>query len=415
MALETILNSDGFELDWENSADYLHLLCRHPNLEQPLGISLDSQERQDFLEIIRSAQRAQTKPLDHRVRLGALPARPARLRLALDPGPRLVLEAVRAGRQLFQVSLDARSALRALIHLLIQESSETARWFDGPLQEREEGRLQLGDQWGEWNEPFSHVVGPGGEWLPLAELPQGQVMRGWLNEQGVWERLSLDKGAPYAPDRLVERGLFEQAEAAYSVMEGNPAKQELGLAYLAVMRGPLLEALPHLQAAREGSAGLSEEDENLLLELETYLLCQQGPEKMSQVAQNMQKLVARQVTRDRWAARRALSNWRVQLDLLFDGAPPATTLQVWQGWLAQLQGPIEVPTLSFARPGSWSQPKTEPAHVPVRELPPEKSQLAPLLAIALALLLGFWWRWKHPVQWGAAASPSATRSEGPRP
>lgn len=74
----------------------------------------------------------------------------------------------------------------------------------------------MGYQWGEWNEPFSHVVGPSGEWLPLVELPEGQVMRGWLNKQGVWERLSLDQGAPDGPDRLVERGLFEQAEAAYS-------------------------------------------------------------------------------------------------------------------------------------------------------------------------------------------------------
>lgn len=121
--------------------------------------------------------------------------------------------------------------------------------------------------------------------------------------------------------------------------------------------------------------------------------------------------MARQITRDRWAARRALSNWRVQLDLLFEGSPPPMTLQVWQGWLAQLPGPVEVPTLSFARPGSWSQPRAEPFNVSVRELPPERSQLAPLLAIALALLLGFWWRWKHPVQWGSP--PTSTAPSGP--
>lgn len=376
-----------------------------------MGICLDSRERLDLLSIVRAAQRAQTQPLEHRLRLGSLPPRPARLRLAMDPGPRLVLEAIQAGRQLFEVSLDSRSALRALIHVLIQESGESTRKLEGSLGESGEGRMQLGDQWGDWQEPLSHVLGPAGEWLPLAELPRGQALQGWLNRQGAWERVSLDGGAPEAPDRLVERGLFEQAEAAYSVMEGNRAKQELGRAYLAVQRGPLLEALPHLQIARELSSDLSEADENLLLELETYLLCQQGREKTSQIAQNMQKLVARQITADRWAARRALSNWRVLLDLLYDGQVPPMLVQVWKGWLAQLPAPIQLPTLSFARPGSWSPPTQQPAERPThRELPPERSQLAPLLAIFFALVLGFWWRWQHPVKWGLRPTASATGS-----
>lgn len=414
MALETILSGDGFELDWENSGDFLHLQCRHENLEHPLALSLDSQERQDFLTLVRGAQRALTQPSGQRLRLGALPARPVRLRLALDPGARLVVEAISAARQLFEVSLDARSAVRALIHLLFQQPGETTRQLQGSLGERSDGYVELGPHRGEWKEPYSHVVGPSGEWLPLAELPLSQPLTGWLNSQGIWERLSLDAGAPEAPDRLVERGLFEQAEAAYSVMEGNPAKQELGRAYLAVQRGPLLEALPHLKAARDLSAELSEADENLLLELETYLLCQQGPEKLGQVAQNMQKLVARQVTRDRWAARRALSNWRVMLDLLYDGQVPAMPLQVWQAWMAQIPSPVEVNTLSFARPGSWSQTEEPPMSPPAaRVLPPERSQLPPLIAIILALLFGFWWRWKHPVRWDPAPSPTATASSGP--
>lgn len=412
MALETILSSDGFEFEWENSGDFLHLVCRHSQLESPLGFSLDAQERRDFLDLVRSAQRIQMQPLEHRHRLGALPARPARMRLSLDPGPRLVLEAVLAGRQLFEVSLDGRSAVRALVHLLIQEPAETTRRLQGGLAEREPGRVQLGNQWGEWHEAHSHVLGPAGEWLPLSELPAGQALRGWLNEQGVWERLSLDVEPPSGPDRLVERGLFEQAEAAYAVMEGNEAKQQLGLAYLAVQRGPLLEALPHLQAARGLSEQLSEADENLLLELETYLLCQQGNEKTSMVAQNMQKLVARQITRDRWAARRALSNWRVLLDLLWEGQVPPLPLQVWQGWLAQLPAPVELPTLSFARPDSWTKSAEMPPEQAqtYRELPPERSLKAPLVAIALAILLGSWWRWKHPVQWGPEPHPQATGS-----
>lgn len=410
MALETILNSEGFELAWENSDDFLHLVCRHPQLEAPLGISLDAQERADFLDLVRSAQRIQAQPLDHRKRLGALPARPARLRLSIDPGPRLVLEAVLAGRQLFEVSLEGRSSVRALVHLLIQEPAQPTVRMQAGLTEREPGRVQLGHQWGQWQEPHSHVLGPSGEWLPLSELPAGQILRGWLNSQGVWERLSLAIDPPAGPDRLVERGLFDQAEAAYAVMEGNEAKQELGRAYLAVQRGPLLEALPHLQAARTLSEQLSEADENLLLELETYLLCQQGNEKTSLVAQNMQKLVARQITQDRWAARRALSNWRVLLDLLWDGQVPPLPLQVWQGWLAQLPAPVEQATLCFARPGSWTKSPEPIEYRPApRVLPPERSQLAPLMAIVLALLLGFWWRWKHPVQWGPAA-PAASSS-----
>ncbi|MBX3170148.1 MAG: hypothetical protein KF760_22275 [Candidatus Eremiobacteraeota bacterium] len=411
MALETILSSDGFQLAWENSADFLHLVCHHPQLETPLGISLDAQERQDFLEIVRSAQRMQTQSLEQSHRLGALPARPARLRLALAPGPRLVVEAILAGRQLFEVSLESRSAVRALVHLLIQQPDSTTRRIEATLGEREQDRVQLGGQWGVWREPHSHVLGPAGEWLPLAELPAGQALRGWLNPNGNWERLSLDAGAPAGPDRLVERGLFEQAEAAYGVMEANQAKQELGRAYLAVQRGPLLEALPHLQVARSLSGELSEEDENLLLELETYLLCQQGTDKASLIVQNMQKLVARQVTRDRWAARRALSNWWVLLDLLWDGQVPALPLQVWQSWLAQIPSPIMLPTLSFARPAAWSRPAEKPARVlPARVLPPERSQLAPLIAILLALLLGFWWRWKHPVQWSTQPTAPVTGS-----
>lgn len=35
-----------------------------------------------------------------------------------------------------------------------------------------------------------------------------------VKPSGRLERVSLDGGAPEAPDRLVERGLFEQAEAA---------------------------------------------------------------------------------------------------------------------------------------------------------------------------------------------------------
>lgn len=411
MALETILSSDGFELHWENSGDFLHLVCEHPNLERPLGISLDSQERQDFLELVRSAQRLQSQPLEQRHRLGALPGRPARLRLCLDPGPRLLLEAVLAGRQLFEVSLEGRSTVRALVHLLIEQPTQTTVRIDATLGEREQGRVQLGPHWGQWQEPHSHVLGPAGEWLPLSELSTGEALRGWRNEQGVWERLSLDPGPPSGPDRLVERGLFQQAEMAYAVLAENPAKQALGLAYLAVQRGPLLEALPHLQAARGLSHQLSEEDENLLLEMETYLLSQQGPEKTAQVAQNMQKLVARQVTRDRWAARRALSNWRVLLDLLWEGKVPPLPLQVWQGWLAQIPAPVELPTLSFARPDSWSKAlEPPPAARPLRELPPERSQLAPLMAIVLALLLGFWWRWKHPVQWEPRPTPRVSGS-----
>lgn len=412
MGLETILSNNGFELAWENSGDFLHLLCHHPQLESPLGVSLDAQERQDFLEIVRSAQRMQGQPVEHRQRLGSLPGRPARLRLAVDPGPRLVIEAILSGRQLFEVSLEARSAVRALIHLLIQPAGTHTRTIEATLGERDQGRVQLGPHWGTWQEPHSHVLGPAGEWLPLTELPVDQPLRGWLNEQGAWERLSLDTGAPPGPDRLVERGLYEQAEAAYAVMEANEAKQELGRAYLAVQRGPLLEALPHLQAARNLSDQLGEEDENLLLEMETYLLCQQGQDMTAQVVQNMQKLLARQVTRDRWAARRALSNWRVLLDLLWEGQVPAVALQVWNGWLNQIPSPVLVPTLSFARPSAWSKPVEKPA-LPlqiIRELPPERSQLAPLLAIALALMLGFWWRWKHPVQWGASPTPTVTGS-----
>ena len=408
MALETILSRDGFELDWENSADYLHLVCRHPQLQAPLGISLDVQERQDFLDLVRSAQRASGHPLEHRLRLGALPARPARLRLSLDPGPQLVLEAIQAGRQLFEVRLDARSAVRALVHLLIQAPEGSSQVFQGRLSGRDGARLRIGELWGSWSGLHSHVLGPSGEWLPLEELAPDQLVQAWLGPSGVWERLSLDPGAPSGPERLVERGLFEQAESALSVMDGNPAKLELARAYLAVQRGPLLEALPHLHAAREGSAELGEADENLLLELESYLLCQHGPEKTSQIAQNMQKLVARQITRDRWAARRALSNWRAYLDLIYQEEVPPLPLQVWQGWLSQLPSPVETVTLTFARPASWAAPSREPASpAPERQpLPPERSQLVPLAAIALALLLGFWWRWKHPVQWGPSPTPS---------
>ena len=258
------------------------------------------------------------------------------------------------------------------------------------------------------------MLGSSGEWLPLRELLVGQTVQAWLNPGGCWERLSLDPGAPQGPERLVERGLFEQAESALSVMEGNEAKLELARAYLLVHRGPLLEALPHLEAARSLSAGLSEADENLLLELETYLLCQHGADKTPQIAQNMQKLVARQITRDRWAARRALSNWRAFLDLLYPEEVPPLPLQVWQGWLSQLPRPLEFVTLSFARPGSWSAPLETPAPAPSRrQLPPERSQLLPLLAIALALLLGFWWRWKYPIQWDPSPNGSA-KSASPR-
>lgn len=407
MALETLLSSDGFELDWENSADFLHLVCRHPQLQTPLGFSLDVQERQDFLDLIRAAQRAQSQPLDHRRRLGALPARPARLRISLDPEARLILEAVLAGRQLFEVSLDARSAIRGLVHVLIERPEQMAQRVQGRIEVLSEDKLQIGGTWGEWRSPHSHLLGSSGEWLPLQELLPHQTVQAWLNPAGFWERLSLDPGAPQGPERLIERGLFEQAESALSVMEGNEAKLELARAYLLVHRGPLLEALPHLQASRSLAAGLSEADENLLLELETYLLCQQGSEKAPQIAQNMQKLVARQITRDRWAARRALSNWRAFLDLLYPEEVPPLPLQVWQGWLSQLPKPLEFVTLSFARPDSWVAPQAVPSAAPFRRpLPPERSQLLPLLAIGLALLVGFWWRWKYPIQWDP--SPKAT-------
>lgn len=394
MGLETILQQDGFELGWENSADFLHLVFRHGELT--LGFCLDAQERKDFLEVVREAQRLLAPPPEGRRRLGSLPPQPARIRVALGPGARLFLEAVRAGRQLFEVDLDARSSLRALIHVLTQDPADRSVAVRGYAQEAEDGRVRVGGHTGGWDPLLSHVVGPSGEWLPLNEIPSSQEVTGWLNSDEVWERLSL---AASAPAGLTDRGLYTQAEAA--LQSGpNAAELALGRAYLIVHRGPLLEALPHLGEARDGAASLSEADENLLLELETYLLCQQGREQLSQIAQNMQKLVARQLTRDRWAGRRALSNWRVFLDLVCEGEIPPMPLQVWQGWLAQLGSPLEEFTLSFARPQGQPRPQRAAA-VPQRApLPPERSLAAPLIAIVLALVVGIWWRYTHPVDWG---------------
>ena len=82
MPLETIvryrLETGSFELEWENSGNFLHLLFHHPKLSQPLGVSLDSRERQNFLLIVREAQKLQSQPLEQFVRLGSLPARPAK-------------------------------------------------------------------------------------------------------------------------------------------------------------------------------------------------------------------------------------------------------------------------------------------------------------------------------------------------
>jgi hypothetical protein len=403
MGLETVLQQAGFQLAWENSADFLHLLFRHGDLT--LGFALDVQERKDFLEIVREAQRRLAPPPEGRLRLGSLPPQPARIRLAVGPGARLILEAVRAGRQLFEVDLEARSSLRALIHLLTQEPADRAVAVRGYPQEAEDGRLRVGGHTGGWDPLFSHAVGPSGEWLPLREIPSSQEVTGWMNSEEVWERLSL---AVSAPAGLVDRGLYTQAEAAPG-SGSNAAELALGRAYLCVHRGPLLEALPHLSEAREQAALLSEADENLLLELETYLLCQQGPEQLSLIAQNMQKLVAGQLPRDRWAGRRALSNWRVFLDLIFEGQIPPMPLQVWQGWMAQLGSPIEEFTLSFARPQGQPRPQRPAVVAEPAPLPPERSLAAPLIAIVLALVLGFWWRYTHPVNWGPP-SPLVTAS-----
>lgn len=415
MALETIvryrLETGSFELEWENSGDFLHLLCHHPNLSQPLGLSLDSRERQNFLQIVREAQKLQGQPLEQAVRLGSLPGRPARLRLAMAPGPLLLVEAVGAGRQLFEVQLDSRSTLRAFIHMLSEPQDRACREIEAPFEEASATGVRLGTSWGTWNPHFSHVVGPDGEWLPLEELKPPLRLRGWLNDAGVWERLSLERYATLAEgQRLASEGLYWQAEAEFhSTPQDGPTA--LGQAYLAVQRGPLPEALPFLEKARALSAELSEAEENLLLELETYLLCQDGPDSINRVAQNMQKLVARQITRNPWGARRALSNWRVFLDLLYGGQVPSPAIHVWQGWQAQLPTPVHTPTLNFARPAAVAPaPASGGNQAPARVLPPERSLAAPLAAIALALILGMWWRWKHPVQWDAATpTPSSQR------
>ena len=404
MPLETIVRCDlgtgSFELEWENSGNFLHLLCHHPKLTQPLGVSLDSRERQNFLQIVRQAQKLQGQPLEQVIRLGALPPRPARLRLSMTPGPLLLLEAVSAGRQLFEVALNSRSTLRAFIHLLSETQDGGCQEVEGELEEASAESVRLGSHSGTWNPYFSHVLGPEGEWLPLEELSTPVRLRGSLNESGVWERLSLERSPTLAePQRLACDGLYWQAEVAFESSHDGPGA--LGQAYLAVQRGPLSEAPPFLEKARELSAYLSEKEESLLLELETYLLCQDGPGPIHRVAQNMQKLVARQITLDPWAARRALSNWRVFLDLLYDGQVPPVALQVWQGWLTQLPRGVHTPTLAFARPSREPATKPQASGPPpsAQVLPPERSLAAPLVAIGLALVLGMWWRWKHPVQW----------------
>ena len=410
MALETLLQQAGFELAWENSAEFLHLVLRHPNLgEEALGWCLDVQERQDFLEIVRDAQRMLAPPPEQRRRLGTLSAQPARLRLSLGPGPRLIVEAVRAGRQLFESDLEARSSLRALIHMLTQESTERSLIVRGRPQFGQEGRFFVGGHGGRWEPLLSHVVGPDGEWLPPAEVPSSQEVTAWLNSQEVWERISFSRVSPVAAARLVDRGLYTQAELA--LQSGpNPAELALLRAYLVVQRGPLLEALPHLHEARAQAGLLSLMDESLLLELETYLLCQQGREQADQIDRNMQTLVARQLGHDRWAARRALSNWRVFLDLIHGEEIPPSSLQVWQGWLARLGSPIEEFTLSFARPQGPQRPRRSQVMAQRPPLPPERSLAAPLLAIGLALVLGFWWRYQHPLDWGQARPASANPS-----
>ncbi|MBS2039300.1 hypothetical protein JST97_30225 [bacterium] len=410
MGLETILQHEGFELAWEFSAEFLHLVFRHPNLgEEALGLCLDTQERMDFLDIVREAQRLLAPPPDHRCRLGALSGQPARIRLAVGPGARLNLEAVQAGRQLFEADLDARSSLRALVHVLTQESSQRSLIVRGRPQLFEDGGLRVGGHSGKWDPLLSHVVGPSGEWLPLKALLSSQEVTGWLNAQEVWERVGFARVSPVAWARLVDRGIYSQAEIALGGGE-NPAELALGRAYLAVQRGPLLEALPHLQEARQLVSGLSEDDQNLLLELETYLLCQQGTAQVDPIVRNMQQLVARQLPADRWAGRRALSNWRVFLDLIYEGQIPEAQLQVWQGWLAQLGAPVDEFTLSFARPQGAKRPQRPSEVVERPPLPPERSLAAPLLAIALALVLGFWWRYTHPIDWGPPAplKPAAT-------
>lgn len=401
---------------------YFRFKARKGGFEPLLVYSPDDLEH--LLALVRQAMELKDSVEEEGVlRIGAMPPKPATLRLALvrasSQPPRLLIRLLHL-RQKVDLMMEPEE-----FHSLLEVGRAAgAPPLEGPLSSLGGSRWQLAEAELETDE-FTVGTGRHRQYCRLEEVPAGQPVRAWTDGKGrvvCFETRTEESSseselaAGRHADELLLQGRNHEACREYyalardlmktkSVTSRWAAKVVLGVLLAEIADGndqmaqqvwlgqspePVLQM--GIEAIESGKVGQT--DHLSYRQISAYFHSLNPDPHQAQLGVNsVMESVCREMESVPTELRRmALSNWYLFLYEIFEGEPPADVLRSWKEESEGLQPPVRPEAISFPRPESWCEPT-----LPVEEQPAPAAVEKPkpaalfgkvsLIAVAVCLVM----------------------------